>query len=185
MTSTSSAPRPAGNSILQFLPPEESERIRSRLQPVELEIGKLLYEANQPINEVYFIDQGMISVVSIMQNGASIEVGTIGTEGMAGKSIILGVNSVPYRHIVQVPGKARRMDALSLQTELKQNITLRTLLNRYHAAFNTQVMQGMACNGLHSVVQRCCRWLLTTQDRVGSQELNLTHEFQAQMLGVR
>jgi len=77
------------------------------------------------------------------------------------------------------------MSASSLAAELEANQMLPRLLNRYHAAFNTQVMQGMACNGLHSVVQRCCRWLLTTQDRVGSQELNITHEFLAQMLGVR
>jgi hypothetical protein len=120
-----------------------------------------------------------------MQNGASIEVGTIGHEGMTGLPVILGVETMPYRHIVQVSGKARRMSAAALIAELKPDRFLPRLLNRYHAAFNTQVMQGMACNGLHSVVQRCCKWLLTTQDRLGSSELNITHEFLAQMLGVR
>jgi CRP-like cAMP-binding protein len=138
-----------------------------------------------PVEHVYFMDQGMISVVSNMRNGDSIEVGTIGTEGMAGMSVLLGVDAVPYRHTVQVAGRARRMSASALAAELATNVTLRTILNRYHAAFNTQVMQGMACNGLHSVIQRCCRWLLTTQDRLGTQELNITHEFLAQMLGVR
>jgi CRP-like cAMP-binding protein len=171
--------------ILTFLPPEELEHMRPKLQPVELDQGQILYDAKVPVDHVYFLDQGMISVVSIMKNGDSIEVGTIGTEGMAGMSILLGVEAVPYRHVVQVPGRARRMSANTLTAELNQNATLRTILNRYHAAFNTQVMQGMACNGLHSVIQRCCRWLLTTQDRLGSQELNITHEFLAQMLGVR
>src|SRR5438105_4329769 len=140
--------RPPGNLILAFLPPEESERMHGKLQTVELAQGQILYEAKMPVDHVYFLDQGMISLVSIMQNGDSIEVGTIGTEGMAGMSVILGVETVPYRHIVQVAGRARRMSATSFAAELKDNLTLRTILNRYHAAFNTQVMQGMACNGL-------------------------------------
>jgi len=177
--------RPPGNMILDFLPAEEMDRIRQKLQPVELEQGQILYEARMPVDQVYFLDQGMISVVSTMRNGDSIEVGTIGTEGMAGMSVILGVESVPYRYIVQVGGRARQMGTSALTAELNINPTLRTVLNRYHAAFNTQVMQGMACNGLHSVIQRCCRWLLTTKDRLGSEELNITHEFLAQMLGVR
>jgi len=182
--STSSL-RPPGNLVLAFLPPEEMERVRPKLQTVDLEQGKVLYEARTPVDHVYFLDQGMISVVSNMRNGDSIEVGTIGTEGLAGMSVILGVDAVPYRHTVQVAGRAQQMSASALTAELATNVTLRTILNRYLAAFNTQVMQGMACNGLHSVIQRCCRWLLTTQDRLGSEELNITHEFLAQMLGVR
>lgn len=187
LTSTSAAAslRSPGNLILAFLPLEEAHRIEAKLQPVNLEQGQILYDAKTPVDYVYFMDQGMISVVSIMRNGDSIEVGTIGTEGMAGLSVILGVEAVPYRHIVQVAGRARRMSSQALNAELKQNVTLHTILNRYHSAFNIQVMQGMACNGLHSVIQRCCKWLLTTQDRLGSQELNITHEFLAQMLGVR
>jgi len=178
-------PRPPGNLILAFLPPDEREQLRPKLQSVELEQGQIVCEPNVPVEHVYFIDQGMICVVSTMRNGASIEVGTIGSEGMAGLWVMLGVEAVPYRHVVQVAGQARRMSAPALVAELKPDRMLPKLLNRYHAAFNTQVMQGMACNGLHSVVQRCCRWLLTTQDRLGSRELNITHEFLAQMLGVR
>jgi CRP-like cAMP-binding protein len=182
---STASPREPGNLILAFLPTDERERLRPKLQPLELQQGAVLYEASTPVDQVYFLDEGMISVVSIMQNGDTIEVGTIGKEGMAGLSVVLGVQTVPYRHIVQVAGKARRMSAAGLAAELGADRLLPRLLNRYHAAFNTQVMQGMACNGLHSVVQRCCRWLLTTQDRVGSRELNITHEFLAQMLGVR
>ena len=183
--STVQSPRPPGNLILHNLPVDELERLRPKLQSVELEHGRILYEANVPVENVYFIDQGMISVVSIMHNGAMIEVGTIGSEGMAGHAVLLGVEGMPYRHVVQVPGRARRMSTSALVAELRNEGALPRLLHRYHAAFNTQVMQGMACNGLHSVIQRCCRWLLTTQDRVGSQELNITHDFLAQMLGVR
>jgi CRP-like cAMP-binding protein len=185
MTDVNSTRRMPENVILAALSPDELLRLQSKLQPVELEQGHILYEASVPVDYVYFIDQGMISVVSVMRNGDTIEVGTIGNEGMVGKWVILGADSVPYRHLVQVAGKARRMSAAALLGELLPNGPLTKHLHRFHAAFNTQVMQGMACNGLHSVEQRCCRWLLTTQDRIGSQELNITHEFLAQMLGVR
>jgi len=185
MPETSSTFQVTENLILASLSPEEHARFEGKLQPVDLPQGQIMYEASVPIDDVYFIDQGMISVVSVMRNGDTIEVGTIGNEGMIGKWIMLGADSVPYRHIVQVAGKARRMSVSDLIAEMSPNRLLTQRLNRFHAAFNTQVMQGMACNGLHSVEQRCCRWLLTTQDRVGSQELNITHEFLAQMLGVR
>jgi len=185
MPDPTATPRYPENQILSLLPAEEIDRFRRHLQPVELPQGQVLYEAGVPFAEVYFIDQGMISVVSIMENGASIEVGTIGNEGLAGLAVILGVDSVPYRHVVQIAGRARRMGTSVLTSELWHDRQLRKLLNLYHAAFNTQIMQGMACNGLHSIEERCCRWLLTTQDRLGSFELNITHDFLAQMLGVR
>ncbi len=131
------------------------------------------------------MDEGMISVVSIMHDGDSIEVGTIGNEGLAGHAVVMGVDRVPFRHIVQVAGRARRLPTATLIHELKESPYLRAMLHRFQAALSAQAMQGMACNGLRSVVQRCCRWLLTTRDRLGSCELNITHEFLAQMLGVR
>jgi len=185
MLDPNTVPRSPENQILAFLSSEEQHRCRGLLHSVDLPQGQILYEAKAAIEYVYFIDQGMVSVVSVMQNGDSIEVGTIGNEGMTGLALILGVNAVPYRHVVQVPGRARRMSASALAIELKHDRELKQLLCRYHAAFVTQIMQGMACNGLHSIGQRCCRWLLTTQDRVGSHELEITHEFLAQMLGVR
>jgi CRP-like cAMP-binding protein len=185
MLNPTATPRHPENLILSLLPAEELDRFRRHLQPVDLAQGQVLYEAGVPFDEVYFVDQGMVSVVSIMENGASIEVGTIGNEGMAGLSVILGVDSVPYRHFMQVGGRARKLSKTILTSEFWHDRHLRRLLNFYHAAFNTQVMQGMACNGLHSIEQRCCRWLLTTQDRLGSFELNITHDFLAQMLGVR
>lgn len=185
MTDPTATPRSPENQILSLLPAEEFDRFRAHLQSVELKQGQVLFEPGIPFDEVYFVDQGMVSVVSIMENGSSIEVGTIGNEGLAGLSVILGVDSVAYRHVMQVAGRARKLDTSVLANELWNGRQLRKLLNLYHAAFNTQVMQGMACNGLHSIEQRCCRWLLTTQDRVGSFELNITHDFLAQMLGVR
>jgi len=176
---------PPQNLILAGLPADEWATLRNKLHAVALEQGQVLFEAGEPAEFVYFVEQGMVSVVSDMQNGDSIEVGTIRIEGMAGKWVILDAESVPYRHIMQVPGSSLRMTANALAAELVPGKQLTRSLHRFYAAFNTQVMQGMACNGLHSIEQRCCRWLLTTQDRIGSPELNITHEFLAQMLGVR
>jgi len=127
----------------------------------------------------------MISVVSLMEDGNSIEVGTIGFEGMAGGMLLMDTDSVPYQFFVQVPGRAQRVDAAVLKGEAERNDSLRKLVLRYEAAFLTQTMQGVACNGLHSVQQRCCRWLLMARDRSESNELKLTHEFLGLMLGVR
>lgn len=173
------------NRLLARLAPKELARLDSVLQPTELEQGQVLYDPGTPLEHVYFVEQGMISVVSTMEDGDTIEVATIGNEGLAGLAAVLGANRVSHRHRVQVAGTARQMSVLALATALKLDGDLRRILFRYHATFLAHLMQGVACNGLHSVGQRCCRWLLTTRDRVGSQELNLTHEFLAQMLGVR
>ena len=184
---STSAPhsRAPENQLLRSLYPAELDRLRKLLQPVELEQHAVVFEAGQVMPHVLFVDEGMISVVSTMENGARIEVGTIGNEGVAGLGAILGVLSTPYRYTVQVAGRGRRLSAEALFAELRGDRQLARVLYRYSAAFVTQVMQGVACNGLHSVEQRCCRWLLSTQDRIGSPELAITHDFLAQMLGVR
>src|SRR5262245_53993345 len=178
-------PKTGENQLLRSLPLAEQDRLRKLMQPVELEQHAVIFEAGQRIPYVVFVDEGMISVVSTMENGATIEVATIGNEGVAGLGAILGVLSTPYRYTVQVGGRGRRLSADALVAEMRQERHLCRVLYRYSAAFVTQVMQGVACNGLHSVEQRCCRWLLTTQDRLGSHVINITHDFLAQMLGVR
>jgi CRP-like cAMP-binding protein len=177
---TSAAPR---NRLLARLSPESLERLP--LQPVDLPVNLVLYEPNQPIEYAYFPDEGVLSVISIMENGASIEVGTIGREGMACSVLLLDATSVPYRYFVQVEGKGRRIAAGRLKEAADMDGELRHLILRYEASFRTQTMQGMACNGLHSIEQRCCRWILMTRDRVNSDDLKLSHEFLALMLGVR
>jgi CRP-like cAMP-binding protein len=127
----------------------------------------------------------MISVVSLMRDGNSIEVGTIGKEGMAGAMLLLETDSTPYQFFVQVAGHALRLEASVLVEEAEHSSELRRLVLRYQSAFLTQTMQGVACNGLHSVQPRCCRWLLIARDRAESDELKLTHEFLGLMLGVR
>jgi CRP-like cAMP-binding protein len=172
------------NRLLAKLPESELARLRSELQSVRLESGQVIYEADRPIEFVYFVEEGMISVVRVMQDGATIEVSAIGNEGIAGGTAVLGVPTLAYRHTVQVPGRAKRISAAALARIARDN-GFRTLLDRYHAAFLSQAMQSVACNGLHTIEQRLCRWLLTTRDRTDSAELAITHDFLAQMLGVR
>jgi CRP-like cAMP-binding protein len=173
------------NRLLARLSADELGRLRADLQPVTLAQGQIVYEIDRPLEFVYFVDEGMISVVSLMEDGSSIEITTIGNEGLAGWSAALGGQSVPQRYVVQVAGRARRMSTAALSRAVWQETSLGRILHQYHAAFMTQVMQGVACNGLHSIEQRCCRWLLTAQDRLGSPDLEVTHDFLAQMLGVR
>jgi CRP-like cAMP-binding protein len=184
MFSSNSNHRVPGNRLLAKLPESELARLRSELQSVRLELGQVIYEADRPIEFVYFVEEGMISVVRVMQDGASIEVSAIGNEGIAGGTAVLGVPTLAYRHTVQVPGRARRI-AVSALTRIARDNGFRGLLDRYQAAFLTQAMQSVACNGLHTIEQRLCRWLLSTRDRTGSSELAITHDFLAQMLGVR
>ena len=171
------------NAILARLSPRLVEALR--LETVDLPVNKILYEPNLPIEHVYFPERGVLSVVSIMENGDSIEVGTIGREGMAGSMLLLHAATVPYRCFMQVGGEGYRVATAAFMQLAAANSDLQNLVLKYEAAFRIQTQQGMACNGLHSVEQRCCRWLLMTRDRVDSDDLKLTHEFLGLMLGVR
>jgi CRP-like cAMP-binding protein len=184
MFSSSPDRRNPENRLLARMPAADLARLRGELQSVRLEQGQVIYEADRPIEFVYFVEEGMISVVSVMQDGASIEVSTIGNEGLAGWMAVLGVPTLVYRHTVQVPGRAKRIAVPALARIARDN-GFRGLLDRYQAAFLTQAMQSVACNGLHTIEQRLCRWLLGTCDRTDSPELAITHDFLAQMLGVR
>lgn len=173
------------NELLAALPDSVWQRLQPHLQAFELEAGRVLHEPGDRVRDAYFPEQGIISVVNVMLEGRAIEVGTIGREGMSGVPALLGIDLVPYRYVVQVPGSALRLKTTSLIDEAGADTPLRRLLLRYYVAFTSQVMQSVACAGLHSVEQRCCRWLLTTHDRVSSDRFSLTHEFLAFMLGVR
>jgi CRP-like cAMP-binding protein len=177
--------RPLENQILGCLPPEEQQRLRPLLHPVSLAQYSVVFEAGMPLSHVLFIDEGIVSIVSTMSDGATMEIGIIGNEGLAGIRAVMGVETVSYRHTVQIAGRGRRFSTAALRNELRHDSQLRRLLNRYCSAFMTQVMQSVACSGLHSVEQRCCRWLLTAYDRLGTPEFDITHDFLARMLGVR
>jgi CRP-like cAMP-binding protein len=178
-------PRAGANRLLACLSEPDWERIAPRLTRVDMERKQLVYEPGAPIDYAYFPEQGLISVVTTMHDGSTIEVATIGCEGMSGLPIVFGIDQSPHRHLVQIPGSAWRMQARDLKEETNRDSHLRQMLLRYDMAFISQIMQSVACNGLHTVQQRCCRWLLMCLDRSGTPEVVITHEFLAQMLGVR
>jgi CRP-like cAMP-binding protein len=176
---------PSANRLLARLPPEEYQRLRPRLQLVPLVLKHVLYEARSSIDYAYFPNRGVVSALTVMEDGRAIEVATIGDEGMVGMQLFVGAKTTSNRLIVQVPGEALRMAEDVLREEVSRDSALRRLLVLYHTAFLAQISQAVACNGLHSVHQRCCRWLLMTQDRAHSDVFPMTHEFLAEMLGVR
>ncbi len=174
------------NRLLAMLPPDEYGRLLSYLQPVTLELRQVLQKARAPIEYAYFPTSGATSFLTVMEGGAAIEVGTVGSEGMVGSTAVLGVAvTSPHQVIVQVAGAGLRVEAAVLTRAAVRDGGLRRVLALYHAAFLAQVSQSVACNGLHPVGRRCCRWLLVTHDRVEGDAMPLTHEFLGFMLGVR
>ncbi len=178
---TAAGPR---NRFLARLPEAEYRRLLPFLQPVTLALGQILYEARGPIEYAYFPTGAVLSALTVMLDGNAIEVATVGNEGLVGH-YGTGVKRSPHRVIVQVEDGGLRIAARALQVEAARDGPLKELLTSYHVAFMSQVSQSVACNGLHRLVQRCCRWLLMTRDRVGSDDLRLTHEYLALMLGAR
>ena len=172
------------NKLLSFLSGEEMESLEPHLEDFPLEFKFLIYEAGGTIADVYFPRSGVISLVTVMKDGAQLEIATVGNEGMVGLPVFLGSNSSAIRTICQIPGDAWRMKAEIFREQINQP-KLHDIQNRYSQALFAQVAQGNACNNAHSIQQRCARWLLTTHDRVDSDEFPLTQEFLSQMLGAR
>jgi CRP-like cAMP-binding protein len=171
------------NAVLNRLPPDVVKRLAPRA--VDFAVNDVLYEPNTEIQHAYFPEAGVISVVAVMHNGNSIEVGTIGREGMACSTLLLETHTVPYRYFIQVAGHGHRVAADAPTATADASRELRQVVLRFEASFRTQTMQAAACNGLHNIEQRCCRWLLMTRDRVDSDAFKLSHEFLGLMLGVR
>lgn len=185
MVKSQAAPTLPGNRLLARLLPQEYQRLLPLLRLVPLEFKHILNEPRSHIAHVYFPNRGVVSAVTLMEDGTVIEVATVGNEGMVGLNAFLGDEESPNRQVVKVPGESLRMGADDLRAETSQDSPLRRLLVRYHTAFLMQLSQAVACNGLHQIQQRCCRWVLMTHDRVLSDEFPLTHEFLSHMLGVR
>jgi CRP-like cAMP-binding protein len=185
MSAYSSSRNPIGNNLIAALPQKEYERLLPNLEPVCLSIKQVLYEPNEPIEYAYFINSGATSLLNLMQDGQTIEAATVGKEGMIGVPLLLGTNQIPLQVIVQIPGNGLRIKADVFKAEVYGGSPLHTLLLRYTQTLMNQISQTAACNRLHPVVQRCCRWLLMTQDRVESYSFPLTQEFLSYMLGVR
>ena len=173
------------NRLLELLDKSDFERLANHLEPVVFDYKKRLYEANRPIEWVYFPTSGVVSVVITMKNGSAAEVGTIGNEGMVGLPLLFGEEMTPASAYVQVPGNGLRLRASVLADELRRSSALREMMLRYVHAVLNQVALTAACNALHSTEQRCCRWFLMTHDRVQSDTFLLTQEFLGMMLGVQ
>jgi len=185
MSVYSSSRNPVGNNLLAALPPEEYERLLPNLEPVSLSIKQVLYEPNRPIDYAYFINSGATSLLNLMQDGQTIEAATVGKEGMIGVPLLLGTTQIPLQVIVQIPGDGLQMKADVFKAEVYWGCPLHTLLLRYMQTLMNQISQTAACNRLHCVEARCCRWLLMTRDRMESDSFPLTQEFLSYMLGVR
>lgn len=173
------------NQILAALPPDEYHRLAKYLKPVNLTSGTILLEPHEPIKTVYFPQRAMISLVSIMMDGSTTEIGLIGREGMIGLPAILGGESITSRTIVQVSGSALEISAEVIRQEFQRGEKLYQLLLLYTQALLTLVSQSAACNRQHNIEERLARWLLSVQDCVLQNELPLTQEFIANMLGTR
>ncbi len=177
-------PQVQKNRLLARLPEEDQEHLLKHLEPLTLTYKQPLYHAHKRIDFVYFIESGVASLVNSMNEGAEVEVGTVGNEGLVGLPIVLG-NAISLTNAyMQVPGQGLRIKARAFQDAIERSHALRTLMLRYANAYFNQMAQSTACAHFHSVRQRCCRWLLATHDRMPTDEFPLSQEFLAMMLGV-
>jgi CRP-like cAMP-binding protein len=173
------------NSLLAALPRQDYERMRAELEPVNLVYGEVLYEPGERVRHVYFPGDAHVSLLVVVDKANALEVGLVGREGMVGMSLALGVEDSPVRELVQGSGTALRMKAAAFLEELARCAPLQREVYRYAYAKLAQARQTAACNRFHQVEARLARWLLMTRDRVRTDHFHLTHEFLADMLGVR
>jgi CRP-like cAMP-binding protein len=174
-----------GNRLLDALSPAVFARLLPQLEAHELVLGQEIHAPGDTAEFAYFPTSGLISVVATMNDGASVEIGVAGKEGMFSVAIILGDDAPSQRAMVQLPGKALRLKARRFRQAMQADAATHTMLLRYAMATLSAVAQTAACNRLHNLEQRCARWLLTAHDRAGDNRFPLTHEFLAMMLGVR
>ncbi len=173
------------NQLLASLPPDALASLLPRLTPVVLVSRQVICKPDEPIDAVYFPESGMFSLVDLLEDGMRAEVGVIGREGMLGMPLLARINTFFVEAQVQMPGTALRMTARDFGEEIEANSALRLLLLRYGEAMQAQVMQTAACNANHGLEQRLARWLLMAHDRAEGDELPLTQDFMALMLGVQ
>ena len=173
------------NRLLHTLPGEVYERLRPALEPASLALGEVVYEVGRRMTHVYFPTSSVVSLIYTMQDGDTAEMGLVGNEGVVGIALFMGGEMTPNQAVAQVAGGALRMKASAMLEEFRRGGPFQLALLRYTQALITQISQTAVCNRLHPIEQRLCRWLLLTRDRVPSDEILMTHEFIAHMLGVR
>lgn len=173
------------NYLLAALSSEDYQRLLPHLEEVQLPLRKILYEPGETPSAVYFPNHAMVSLVATMEDGATVEVGLVGIEGVIGLPIVLGGRATVYQAIVQLPGTGMKLDANVFRSEFDRGEHLQRLVLLYTQALLTQVSQNAVCNRLHTIDERLARWLLSVQDSLEADELPLTQEFISQMLGTR
>jgi CRP-like cAMP-binding protein len=185
MALAAQAADPRQNHLLAALPDAEWERWVSQLEPVDMPLGKVLYESGRKLSHVYFPTTCIISLLYVLENGASAEIAVVGHDGLVGVSLFMGGESTTSRAVVQSAGKGFRLKAALMMQEFNRAGPVLHLLLRYTQALITQMAQTAVCNRHHSLDQQLCRWLLLSLDRLPSNELRMTQELIANMLGVR
>jgi CRP-like cAMP-binding protein len=178
------SPDPRGNCLLAALPAKEWARWFPHLEPFEMPLGHVLYESGDTLSHVYFPTTAIVSLLYVMEGGASAEIAMVGNEGVVGISLFMGGESTPSRAVVRSAGQGFRLPARTIKDEFNQEPVLHLLL-RYTQALITQMAQTAVCNRHHTLDQQLCRWLLLNLDRLKGDELVITQELIAHMLGVR
>lgn len=176
---------PRQNHLLAALPETEWKRWMSKLEWVDMPLGHVLYESGKTLGHVYFPTTSIVSLLYVMENGASAEIAVVGNEGLVGVSLFMGGGSTPSRAVVQSAGEGFRLSAEAMKEEFDRAGPVLHLLLRYTQALITQMAQTAVCNRHHSLDQQLCRWLLLSLDRLAGNELVMTQELIANMLGVR
>ena len=176
---------PKKNLLLDALSATEFRRIRKHLEQVDMPLGKVVYESGRQLDHVYFPTDCIVSLLYVLENGASAEIAVVGNEGVVGVSLFMGGETTPSRAVVQSEGCAFRMSSLIIKEEFTRGRTMQHLMLRYTQMLITQMAQTAVCNRHHSVDQQLCRWLLLSIDRLDVPEITMTQELIANMLGVR
>ena len=179
------APLQIFSRLIEGLPSKQRKQLLNGCEPVDLVFGNGLHEANQPIRHVYFPLSGFVSLVTTLDGHQPLEMGLIGNEGMLGATLALGIGQAPMRAVVQGSGSALRISSQLFKQELLSSPALLRALNRYLYVVMTQLSQSAACTHFHEIEPRLARWLLMTHDRAHADHFHLTHEYLADMLGVR
>jgi CRP-like cAMP-binding protein len=179
------APKPAQNDLLRSLSVVEFKRLEPHLEPFPMPLASVIYESGRILDHVYFPTTAIVSLLHLMENGASTEIAVVGHEGVVGISLFMGGETTPSRAVVQCAGQSLRLAARYLREEFARSGSMQQLLLRYTQSLITQMAQTAVCNRHHSVDQQLCRWLLLSLDRLPTLELVVTQELIANMLGVR
>jgi CRP-like cAMP-binding protein len=179
------ADHPVDNHLLAALPAAEFDRLARHLERCSLRLGETIHHAGEPLQHAYFPTTAIVSLIYVMQSGASAEIASVGNEGVLGVSLFMGGNTTPGSAVVQTAGIGYRLKNQWLREEFNRGGTIQRLLLRYTQALGVQIGQTASCNRHHSIEQQLCRCLLSTLDRLPSNEIVMTHELVARILGVR